>query len=176
MIKIILFLFFCCTAYSQTMFKDDFIYSVRDSLEGTSGWDRGGLNIPYNEKAVSPDLIFQGYSGSAAGNSIIFSNKPDGTTLEQTSEYVPEGYYLGQNFPNHFNPQINIYFSLPESQHVRIVILNLMGVQITELINNALAAGTFKLSYDAKNMSPGVYLYRIETAKFTESKKMLLIK
>ena len=176
MIKIILLIFFCCTAYSHTMFQDDFIYSVRNSIEDTGGWERIGLNTAYNEKTVSPDLIFQGYSVSTAVNSFLKTKNPNGTKLEQTSNFVPAGYYLGQNFPNPFNPQTNIYFSLPESQHVRIVIMNMLGEEIIELINNDLAAGTFKLSYNAENLSSGLYLFRLETVKFNEIRKMLLIK
>ncbi len=98
------------------------------------------------------------------------------TGFEQTSSTVPGGFYLGQNFPNPFNPVTNIYFSLPKQQRVKLVILNILGQQVDELINDDLGAGTYKLRFDASKLSSGVYVYRLQSEDYNDSRKMLLVK
>lgn len=66
------------TSYSQTLLKDDFLYNPIDSLEGTGGWYRSGLNRPYNIRVTSPGLIYAGYAGSGRGNTVSFSNSGEG--------------------------------------------------------------------------------------------------
>lgn len=96
--------------------------------------------------------------------------------LQQTSSAIPKGFYLGQNYPNEYNKVTDIYFSLPESQNVKLVILNILGQQIKELINDRISAGTYKFSYDSNELPAGVYIYRLQTEDFNDSGKMLLVK
>lgn len=67
--------------YSQNVFKDDFNYSPADSLEGTGGWYRSGVNSNYNIKVVSPGLTYAGYAGSGLGNTAYISNSGEGDVL-----------------------------------------------------------------------------------------------
>lgn len=96
--------------------------------------------------------------------------------LQQTSSAIPNGFYLGQNNPNEYNKVTDIYFSLPESQNVKLVILNILGQQIKELINDRISAGTYKFSYDSNELPAGVFIYRLQTEDFNDSGKMLLVK
>lgn len=67
--------------YSQNVFKDDFIYPAVDSLEGTGGWYRSGVNFDYNVKVVSPGLTYAGYAGSGLGNTAYLTNSGQGDVL-----------------------------------------------------------------------------------------------
>ncbi|HMS33812.1 MAG TPA: T9SS type A sorting domain-containing protein [Ignavibacteria bacterium] len=64
--------------FSQNLFKDDFSYPVLDSLEGTGGWNRSGVNLPYNVQVKSPGLTYTGYAGSGIGNTAYLSNTAEG--------------------------------------------------------------------------------------------------
>jgi hypothetical protein len=64
--------------FSQNLFKDDFSYPVLDSLDGTGGWNRTGVNFPYNVKVKSPGLTYTGYTGSGIGNTAYLSNTGEG--------------------------------------------------------------------------------------------------
>lgn len=64
--------------FSQNLFKDDFSYPVLDSLEGTGGWSRSGVNLPYNIQVKSPGLTYTGYAGSGIGNTAYLSNTAEG--------------------------------------------------------------------------------------------------
>lgn len=98
------------------------------------------------------------------------------TNLTQTTGEVPTGFYLGQNFPNPFNPVTNIYFSIPERQHVSVTIRDMLGKEVSLPVNNNLQAGTYKAVFDLSGLSSGVYFYELETERFREVKKMTLIK
>lgn len=94
----------------------------------------------------------------------------------------PTSFALAQNYPNPFNPSTNIQFSLPTSAKVSINVYDINGRKISTLLNNSQrSAGEHKITFDARNLATGVYLYRIsavsESGKsFVQSKKMTLIK
>ncbi|MBN1153339.1 T9SS type A sorting domain-containing protein [candidate division KSB1 bacterium] len=94
---------------------------------------------------------------------------------------VPTDYYLEQNYPNPFNMDTEIIYQLPEAGMVTVTIYNSVGHQIRSLVNQHHSAGKYAARWNGKddlgNDTPsGVYLYHIKTNKFSDSKKMLLIK
>lgn len=99
-----------------------------------------------------------------------------GVVSVDEEESIPTEYVLSQNFPNPFNPSTNIRFSLPRTSHVRLTIYDVLGKEITTLVNNELAAGTHTLAWNASNLASGIYLYKIEADNFNKVNKMLLLK
>jgi len=97
------------------------------------------------------------------------------TVLEQTSSTIPGGYYLGQRSPNLFEPLTSIYFSLPWQQHVRVVIMDMLGQTVKIILNDVIEPGTYKMSMGGTGLSSGVYVYRFETDNFSELRKIILI-
>jgi len=89
---------------------------------------------------------------------------------------MPSEYTLNQNYPNPFNPSTTIQFSLPENQFVTISVYNIIGEQVAELTSREYQAGTHTVSFEAGDIPTGMYLYRLETANFIETKKMVLLK
>jgi len=96
--------------------------------------------------------------------------------INQISSEIPKSYYLQQNYPNPFNPVTNIKFDLPKKSNVKITIFDIIGKEISVLVNEELNSGTFEVNWDASNFPSGVYFYKIETEEFSESKKMILVK
>lgn len=89
----------------------------------------------------------------------------------------PEIFSLFQNYPNPFNPTTSISFNLPKATEVNLFVYNLLGQKVATLIQNqSKASGKHSIKFDASNLSSGIYLYRLETDSFMETKKMLLIK
>jgi hypothetical protein len=93
----------------------------------------------------------------------------------------PLAYGLEQNYPNPFNPETRIYFSLPDYQHVSLVIYNSLGQQVRTLVNTPYAPGRHVVNWDGRNqagqmMPSGVYFYRIKAGDFIAHKRMLLVK
>jgi hypothetical protein len=94
---------------------------------------------------------------------------------------LPTSYELGQNYPNPFNPTTEISFSLPERAFVNLDIYNVLGQRVRSLVNNEMDAGVHNVSWDGRDsdglsVASGVYLYRMSTDKFSQSRKMMLLK
>ena len=85
-------------------------------------------------------------------------------------------YKLAQNYPNPFNPSTTITFSVPKETHVTLRIYDILGREITTLVNEKLQAGSYSKVWNATGYSSGVYFYRIEAGEFTETKKINLLK
>ncbi|MBK8549814.1 MAG: T9SS type A sorting domain-containing protein [Ignavibacteria bacterium] len=145
--------------------------------------DTVGLDIlTYQEVGLTPDNVY--YYKVCSYNTFglsDFTNTVAGRTAKSTNIVsqnvkIPEGYFLGDNFPNPFNPSTNIKFSITEKSFVKLVIYNSSGKEVDRLLNQSLLAGTYQLKWNAENQTSGVYFYRIETENFSAIKKMILIK
>ncbi|MEW5994254.1 MAG: PKD domain-containing protein [Candidatus Zixiibacteriota bacterium] len=96
----------------------------------------------------------------------------DGIALE----LVPSEFGLEQNHPNPFNPTTDISFTLPSPTHVTLTVYNMLGQQVAVLADGVYGAGNHTVTWDATGEASGIYLYRLTTADFTTTKKMLLLK
>jgi uncharacterized delta-60 repeat protein len=89
---------------------------------------------------------------------------------------IPEKFELFQNYPNPFNPSTTINFDLPFSSVVKLTVYDILGKQVSVLVNQQLEAGSHKISYSNINLSSGVYFYELRAGNFRDIKKMNLIK
>lgn len=94
-----------------------------------------------------------------------------------TNENIkPSTYSLSQNYPNPFNPSTTIKFSIQKPGLVTLKIYNLLGQEVTTLINRELTSGSYSYEFDASYLSSGVYFYSINAGSFVQTKKMMLLK
>ena len=122
------------------------------------------LNIkPLYHKWASLDLTFDVFYISGILNNSKKSNLP--TSLR-----------VFQNYPNPFNPNTMISFSLARNENVRLEVFNLQGRSVVKLIDESLYSGKHSVHFNARNLSSGVYFYKLSTSSFIKTKKMLLIK
>ena len=98
------------------------------------------------------------------------------TGIVNINNQIPKKYSLSQNYPNPFNPSTLIRFSIMNDENVRLKVYDLLGKEITTLVNKRLTTGTYDVNFDGSRLNSGVYIYRIETDNFSDSKKMILIK
>ncbi|MBI9071990.1 MAG: T9SS type A sorting domain-containing protein [Melioribacteraceae bacterium] len=97
-------------------------------------------------------------------------------SVEEISGTVPTAYELSQNYPNPFNPTTTINFSIPEASNVQVAVYNTLGQEVAVLVNGYKTAGNYKVTFDARNMASGMYIYKLQSNKFEVFKKMLLLK
>ncbi len=89
---------------------------------------------------------------------------------------LPAEFNLAQNYPNPFNPTTTIQYSIPKSVNVEIKVYDVLGNEVTTLVNVEKPAGVYEVEFNAKNLSSGVYFYKLTAGSFTETKKMTLLK
>ena len=89
---------------------------------------------------------------------------------------VPFKYALYQNYPNPFNPVTKISYDIPEKSNVVMKIYNVLGEQITVLVNDVRSTGKYSVDFDGRNLPSGVYYYELKAGSFTETRKMILVK
>ena len=85
-------------------------------------------------------------------------------------------YSLTQNYPNPFNPTTSIKFSLPKEGNVKLVVYDILGNKITELVDEFLGIGNYEYVFDASKLASGIYFYNISVSDFNVTKKMMLLK
>jgi len=138
-----------------------------DTLYGTP---RAGYTANSGDNCLT---VWSGWNGFDVYNSILC-----GTTLgvNNNNNEIPKSFALQQNYPNPFNPSTIIRFSLPGNEYVKVVVYDITGKQVSEIINQQLQAGSYSYNFDASNLSSGVYFYKITAGSFTDTKKMVLMK
>jgi hypothetical protein len=97
------------------------------------------------------------------------------------SAETPSEFSLSENYPNPFNPETEISFSLPERTQVSLVIYNMLGEKVKTLVNQTMDAGTYSAHWNGKDeaensLASGIYFYRLKTESFDQTRKMVLMK
>tara|TARA_R100000388_G_C7245246_1_gene164738 strand:- start:7062 stop:9383 length:2322 start_codon:yes stop_codon:yes gene_type:complete len=170
-------------------------YDLAISLQSTSA----GMDIRYSLTSedgyvfeyatVDADGSFESFeainfaisNSTTTGMSIADLEISSGAAITVSNEVVdnsqlPKSFSLGQNYPNPFNPTTNINFDLPQAADVQLTVFNMLGQRVMTLVDNRMEAGAHKVTFDARNLASGMYMYRIEAGSFINTKKMMLIK
>jgi hypothetical protein len=100
----------------------------------------------------------------------------EGTVVAGINETPTKPSLLSQNYPNPFNPSTTIHYTVPEKGFVSLKVYNVAGEEVASLVEGNSPAGSFTANFDAKNLSSGVYFYRLTGNGFTETRKMVLMK
>ena len=95
---------------------------------------------------------------------------------DESKSGIVKSYQLMQNFPNPFNPSTIISYSIPNPGFVTLKVYDMLGKEVQTLVNEFQSAKTYTVSFDASDLSSGVYLYKLQAGDFLDSRKMILIK
>ena len=188
----------------QAFYKIQYRLTINSSQGNTFGGNEfydSASNVTFgvNSRIVNSggtNYYFRGWTGTGAGSytrsdstgldSIVTIPMPNAlletarwtTTvgINQIGSEIPVSYSLHQNYPNPFNPSTNIKFDIPEAGDVRITVYDALGKEVSVLFNQRLQPGSYETEFDASGFGSGVYFFRIEAGRFSETKRMLLIK
>ncbi len=165
-----------------------------------SGWKEVHFNINQNEfKIVSKikDEDFSVLENEAMGLQISYTSGKDYKTgsfetgvamvaerfnkemkqeIAQNDQSSDESYFLTKNYPNPFNPETKINYTLKQATTVKITIYDRLGREVSELVNESQAEGEHEVTFNASNLPSGVYFYRIKTPEKVEVRKMVFAK
>ncbi len=136
-------------------------------LTGISGGAITSCAIEYF--GLSGGYIYVGTeTGGVFRKQFVLSSVEDGQIVND--------FKLNQNYPNPFNPSTKISFSIPTSEFVTLKVYDVLGREVATLVNENLNAGSYSYNFDASNLTSGVYLYKLQAGKYSETKKMILSK
>ena len=97
------------------------------------------------------------------------------SSVEESTE-IPAKFELSQNYPNPFNPSTKISWQSPVGSMQTLKIYDILGNEVAVIVNEFVEAGTHEVEFKADNLAAGVYIYRIQSAAYTDTKKMVLLR
>ena len=129
----------------------------------------------YTTTNVKACVSFYNFIYVAASDGVWRGLTNEVTTGIENNE-IPVSYKLQQNYPNPFNPTTTISYALPKTGYVTLKIYDTAGREVAQLVNQELSAGRHSVSFNGKDLSSGVYFYRIISGEFIQTKKLILLK
>ena len=155
----------------------------QDLLLNSSSYNSNGIVFSDNSTKVYVSFGRSIVGVAKSGNMVIsvnsskhFQNKGKLITNSGALDVVPNKFSLQQNYPNPFNPSTNIKYDIPKQSLVNISIYNILGEKVVELLNEVKSAGSYEMTWNAHNLSNGVYVYTMRGSDFVDSKKLILLK
>ncbi len=155
------------------------------SQVNTSLFAQSNINIisPYFSLPVGSliwdDVLFDNFNSTAdlkAVNAAYIAAGGSSITGTKELNSITHSYSLSQNYPNPFNPSTVINYSIPKSGLVTIKIYDVLGREVTTLVNEQKSAGNYFVQFSGSHLSSGIYFYRLTAGSFTQTKKLVLLK
>ena len=162
------------TAESYRIIVTTASYTIYDSSNITIT----EFQVPNNGLNINTTYQWKVRASNVAGPgpySTIFQFTTGATNITLNNE-IPEEFRLYNNYPNPFNPSTKIKFDIPQSSQVKMIVYNILGKELSTLVNEKLSAGSYTVDWDGVDYSSGVYFYILITDEYIYVKKMLLIK
>lgn len=138
--------------------------------------------LTYQEMGLTPDNVYfykvcaYNVYGLSDFTNTVSARAEKGTGVISNISELPSGYFLGNNYPNPFNPSTTIKFGISARSFVKLNVYNSLGLEVGNLVNQSLNPGTYDVKWNAVNLASGIYYYKFETGNFTETRKMILTK
>jgi hypothetical protein len=147
-----------------------------------AGSNTVALSVPAVQLAAKGNYIV--FAVGLAGNgtlSALLKAEVLTSIKDEANLAVPVEYELSQNYPNPFNPETQIAFTVPANSSVKLVVYDLLGKEVVRLIDSNLLPGNYTVRWNGRDargsqVATGAYIYRLETANFTQTRRMLYLR
>lgn len=159
----------------QSVFRKPFYMILNMAVGGTftDALETDEVTAPLPAKMYVDYIRLKDYNGAGE----VFVNDVITDSETDQSLHVPKGFELLQNYPNPFNPNTEIAFELQGSADVRLVVFDILGREISTLVNEKRSAGLHTTSFNASGLSSGIYFYSLQIdGSIIDTKKMILLK
>jgi len=143
---------------------------------GTIPAQGNDTEVHYFIYAMADDGFFQTSPPGAPLTTHTYIHSDTVLAVAELADGLPRRYALKQNYPNPFNPTTVIEYHLPGANEVTLDIYNLRGQLVKRLVDGEQPAGVHTVTFDSGGLASGIYFYRLQTAGFTRTRKMLILK
>ncbi|MBN1560130.1 T9SS type A sorting domain-containing protein [candidate division KSB1 bacterium] len=150
--------------------------TILNTLDGGLTWTPEETTTNVMFYSLSFPSISTGYVAGDRGIILKTTNGVSDVKAIQWEKNAPSSITLYQNFPNPFNPQTTIKFSLPSTNRVTLKVYNVLGKEVATLVDKSLQAGEHTVDFDAAHLASGLYLYHLKAGDFAQTKKMIVQK
>lgn len=153
------------------------VFRSTNNGETWTALNDGLTNLSVTALTITPDgIVFVGTEGGVFRSIVSVA-----TAIEEDADEVPEGFSLAQNYPNPFNPTTTISYALKEDAQVRLVVYNVLGQEVTTLVDGFERAGHKAVVWNGRDAAgravpSGPYFYRLVAGDFIEARTMVLLK
>jgi len=136
------------------------------------------LSVNSSVNSTSGNIRLNGYMFIVRGKilNILWGENDNRNRSENENINTPGNYAISQNYPNPFNSQTKIEFNIPSGSNVSIKLYDVTGKLVSEILNQHLPSGSYKINYDSKDISSGIYFYSINAGSFSKTLKMIVVK
>lgn len=169
-------------SFNQNIFagsaNNGFYISTNNGLNWTQR-NEGLVNTSVNSLTIIGSTIF----AATNGDGIWKRPLTEIVGIKNISTEIPSTFSLEQNYPNPFNPETKIRFSIPlchscggRNPYATLKVFDILGKEVATLVNQDLQPGTYETTFDASNLTSGIYYYKLTAGNYSATKKMILIK
>lgn len=150
----------------------------------TNSWTQFNIPIIYNSNEIPTQTFITVFIGDTSGitsgtpgsyaliDNLSFSGVADVEQLDQ----LPANFKLEQNYPNPFNPSTKIEYSIPSESFVQLKVYDILGNEVSTLVNEEQSAGTYRADFFGSNLASGLYVAQLKAGKMVKNIKMTLLK
>lgn len=169
------------TGTKYTIYSTEHLFVAKHNDFGDTVWVYTNLNNSKgNDVIETNDGGFAVVGELSSNQSLLFIKLDKNGTVtsidDRIDNAIPENFDLEQNYPNPFNPTTTISYKIAEKGLVSLKVYDVLGKEVAELVNDTQEAGNYKVSFNAVNLSSGVYFYILRVNDFIASKKMIMLK
>ena len=156
-------------------------------------------SVSYDQYDKIDESVYMAHSGGQAGAKVYYFvrgsyydniltetvstdtievNTPNNQNGKINNRVFDSGdvFYLSQNYPNPFNPTTTISYSIKENGLVQLKVYDILGREVAELVNEKKPSGNYSVGFNAKNLSSGIYFYRLTSGNFSDTKELIIVK
>lgn len=150
-------------------------YGVYVSTNNGANWSAVNAGL---EDLVTISIVVSGPTVIVGGVQGIWIRPVDDmvTSVHQWTNTTPSAFRVEQNFPNPFNPSTSIRYFVPANGSITLKVFDVMGREISSLVDGNVDAGWHTATFNAENRSSGIYFYRLQSGSFTKTNTMILMK
>lgn len=142
------------------------------SAKNSPAYFKGSIdNVQIFNRTLTQEEIVENYNNikTAAIKNLVSVDNND-------IRSIPLQFALSQNYPNPFNPTTKINYQLAEVSHVQLTIYDILGREVSTIVDEVKNPGRYEIKFDGSKFSSGIYFYRLKAGSFTATKKLILIK